>query len=228
MAEETRHRARFTAGNTERAPDGRLLHPTCFRNGPPMIAALAGFLGGRSGRVIEIGAGTGQHAAAFALAFPDLAWWPSDPDPGHHRSITAWQAFCRAPERPPLALDASGDWPAEPAVAPLLPLTAVVAMNVVHIAPMAVAEGIVRGAGRALVPGGLLILYGPFNEDGRPTGPGNAGFDRDLRAADPAWGLRDVEEIAGLAREAGLGGAEVRRMPADNRLLVFRRRDRDA
>lgn len=188
-----------------------------------MIVALAEIFGGANGAVLEIGSGTGQHAASFALAFPALAWWPSDPDPVHRRSIAAWQAFVAAPERPPFDLDASENWAADPHLSALKPLVGVVSMNVVHIAPFTVAEGIVAGAGKILACGGKLVFYGPFNENRRPTGEGNARFDRGLRAENPEWGIRDIGEVADLANAAGFGPPEVRPMPADNRLLVFTR-----
>ena len=188
-----------------------------------MVARLAFLFEDRRGPVLEIGAGTGQHAAAFALAFPDLDWWPSDPDPLHRRSIAAWARELRVPERPPLDLDASADWAGRPEIRDLGPLTAVLSMNVIHIAPFAVAEGIIQGAAAALAPGGILIFYGPFHEQGRATGPGNARFDQGLRAENPDWGIRDVAEIEALARPAGFSEAQVQGMPADNRLVTFTR-----
>lgn len=204
------------------ADDGRLLAPSAVRNGPPLVAALARWFAGRTGPVLEIGSGTGQHAAAFRLAFPDLHWIASDPAPENRASIRAWARFSGLPETEPLDLDAAGDWPARPEIEAHGPLTAVVSMNVIHISPFAVAQGIVRGAGRALGPGGLLVFYGPFRENGRHTGDGNARFDAGLRARDPAWGIRDTAEIGALADAAGLSFAAFEVMPANNRLLVFR------
>lgn len=218
----TPHIARY-AGIAPRTDDGRLLNDTVLRNLPPMVAALARLFDGTPGTVLEIGCGTGQHAASYALAFPELAWWPSDPDPDHRASARAWAAHLRAPDRPPLDVDASGDWAADPAVAALGPLRAVLASNVIHISPFAVAEGIVAGAARALETGGLLLFYGPFRENGAHTGEGNRRFDEILRAENPAWGVRDTSEIADLARAHGLGDHRLIEMPANNRLLVLRK-----
>jgi hypothetical protein len=90
-------------------------------------------------------------------------------------------------------------------------------------APWAVARGLVRGAARVLAPGAPLILYGPFKEGGRHTGAGNAGFDDNLRAENPDWGVRDLDEVSALAVEAGFGPARVTRMPANNLLAAFAR-----
>lgn len=205
-------------------PDGRLFSPVFLRNAPPLIAALTRLIGDEDGPVLEIGAGTGQHAAAFGLAFQRLDWWPSDPDAVHRRSIAAWAEELRAPPRPPLDLDAASDWAALDKVRALGPLTAVYAGNVTHIAPYAVTEGIVSGAGRALRAGGRLLLYGPFRVGGAFLGEGNRAFNAGLRADNPAWGLREIDEIDALARAAGLTpGARVP-MPANNFLAVYERR----
>jgi len=123
----------------------------------------------------------------------------------------------------PLDLDAASRWASDAAVQGLGPLTAVLSMNVIHIAPFAVARGIVTGAAATLEPDGLLIFYGPFKEHGEHTGPGNAAFDAGLRAENPDWGLRDIAELAELANPAGLVQAALIKMPANNRLLIFQK-----
>ncbi len=203
--------------------DGRLTAPTFARNSPPIIARLAPWLTGLCGPVLEIGSGTGQHAAAMALAFPNLQWWPSDPDAAHRVSISAWQTHLRAPGRAAMALDGAADWASDAGVAALGPLAGVVSMNVIHISPVAVARGIIAGAGKALGPGGMLIFYGPFKENGEHTGAGNAAFDRGLRAENPDWGLRDIAELTAWSAAAGLGREAVITMPANNRILLFRK-----
>ena len=189
-----------------------------------MVAQLAPWLSGCSGSVLEIGAGTGQHAAAFALAFPQLQWWPSDPDPRHRASVDAWQKELRAPQRPAFDLDATQDWADNQTIRSIGPLSAVISMNVIHIAPYSVTKGIVKGAGNLLTTGGLLIFYGPFLENGCHTGSGNEKFDRGLRAENQDWGVRDTGDIAGLSENAGLAFAALVAMPANNRLLIFRKR----
>jgi SAM-dependent methyltransferase len=208
-------------GEAPGASDARLYSEVFPRNAPPLIAALAAWLGARAGRVLEIGCGTGQHAAAFELAFPDLQWNASDPDPAHRASAEAWRAHLRLPPRPALPLDAAQEWRGEAAA--LAPFEAVFSANVIHIAPPAVLAGILRGAAQALAPGGLLFFYGPFLDHGAHTGPGNAAFDAGLRASNPDWGLRDLADIVREAGALGLIEAGRRRMPADNRLLVLRK-----
>jgi len=222
-APSSSHVARYHPGNAPSSADGRLQSHVFDRNAPPIIAALTPWLAARCGPVLEIGSGTGQHAGACSLAFPDLDWWPSDPDPVHRASIAAWQAHLRLPPREPIELDGAGPWAEAPQVAGLGPLSAVISMNVIHIAPFAVARGIIAGAGVVLATGGLLIFYGPFMVAGAHVGPGNAAFDAGLRADNPDWGLRDTAEIETLAGAAGLTFAGLQAMPANNRLLVFRK-----
>lgn len=200
-------------------PPGRLAAPAAGRNVGPIVDALGPVLDGASGLVLEIGSGTGQHAVALAGAFPALDWQPSDADDAWLASIRAWVAGAAlANLREPVRLDAAGDWP------DFGPLAAVLAINVIHIAPWRIAEGIVRGAAAALGPGGALILYGPFLEGGRHTGEGNVRFDAELRATDPDWGVRDLDEVSALAARAGFGPPAVTVMPANNRLVTWRRR----
>ncbi len=212
--------ARYAAAVTD-GDDARLHAPTFERNSPIMIARLVPLFAGRAGPVLEIGCGSGQHAGAFSIAFPDLDWWPSDLHQAHRESTDAWRAHLRLPECPALSLDATMDWALSPAVSALGHLQAVVSMNVIHIAPFAVAEGIVSGAAKTLAPGGLLIFYGPFKENGAHTGEGNTAFDVRLRDENPDWGIRDVDDITALADDAGLDLKSLQDMPANNRLLVF-------
>jgi hypothetical protein len=93
----------------------------------------------------------------------------------------------------------------------------------IHIAPWSAAEGLMAGAGGLLAPGRVLFLYGPFKENGRHTAPSNAAFDASLRSRDPQWGVRDLDEVAALARAHGLELAERIAMPANNLSVVFHR-----
>jgi SAM-dependent methyltransferase len=171
------------------------------------------------GRVLEIASGAGEHAAYLASALPHLQWQPTDADPAALASIRAWREAAGAPNLiDPMVLDVTdpADWPEGP-------VEAVVCINMIHIAPWVAAEGLMDGAGRILTIGGLLYLYGPFREGGRHTAPSNRAFDESLKARDPAWGVRDLEEVAALAARHGLELAERIEMPANNLSLLFRR-----
>ncbi len=196
--------------------DARLYAPSAARNRAPILDALRGHLP-RSGLVLEVASGSGEHVLHFAAALPGLTWQPTDPQPDRRASIDIWAAGL-ANVAPALALDATAAaWPVSYA-------DAVLCINMIHIAPWQAAEGLVSGAARILTQGGLLALYGPFRRAGLPMEPGNAAFDADLRSRDPAWGLRDVEAVASLAAAAGFGPPIIEAMPANNLLLLFRRR----
>jgi len=185
------------------------------------LLRAAGTLRRGDGRsVLELASGTGEHAAGIAPSLPDLTWHPSDPDPLQRASIDAHRDAVGTPNlRPARDLDAAGDWsPDLPG-----PLAAIFCANLLHISPPEVTEGVFRNAGRHLAPGGLLILYGPFAHDGVLEGAGNLAFDANLRARDPAWGIRDLADLVPLAERAGLEWLECIGMPADNQINVFGR-----
>lgn len=195
--------------------DPRQHAPATARNRDPILAVLRR-LAPPQGTVLEVASGSGEHAAHFAQALPGLVFQPTDPDPARQASIDAWCAGIPN-VRPALALDAAGTaWPAGP-------FDLVLCCNMIHIAPWAAAEGLVAGAGRVLPPGGTLLLYGPFRRQGVPTAQSNEAFDADLRARNPAWGLRDLEAVDALARAAGFTAPEVTDMPANNLCVAWRR-----
>lgn len=195
--------------------DARRFSPSAARNRGPILEALRPRLPA-AGLLVEVASGTGEHCAHLAAALPGLTFQPTDPDADVLASINAWCGGLPN-VRPALALDAAGaEWPVAAA-------DAVLCSNMIHIAPWAAAMGLMAGASRVLPPGGMLALYGPYMRGGRHTGPGNAAFDADLQARNPAWGVRELEVVAALAAEAGFGAPEVLQMPADNLIVVFGR-----
>lgn len=192
--------------------------PAVARNTGPILEVLRAHLPG-SGRVLEIAAGSGEHAIAFATALPALDWTPSDPSPEARNSMSAWAGVAELPNlHEPLALDVL-----EPATWPDGAFQAVVCINMVHISPWAATEGLMTLSGQALRPGGLLVLYGPYREAEVELAPSNAAFDESLKGRDPAWGLRDREAVVEVARSEGLALTMRVEMPANNLMLLFRR-----
>jgi hypothetical protein len=167
---------------------------------------------------LEVASGSGEHAAYFAPRLAPRQWQPSDTDSDARASIAAHAAQIECHTLlPPVALNASDDtWP-------IVAAAAVVCINMIHIAPWSAARGLVRGAGTILPAGGILYLYGPFMRDGRHTAPSNQAFDAGLRARDPAWGVRDLNDVAHLAATHGLTLDEIVEMPANNLSVLFRR-----
>ena len=191
--------------------------PATARNSEPLADVLAGELP-NEGLVLEIASGTGEHAVFMARRFPALDWQPSDCATDALHSVDAWaQEAGLANLRPAIALDAAaGEWPVEQA-------DAILCVNMVHISPWQATVGLFEGAGRVLASGAPLILYGPFLEADVDPAPSNLAFDESLKTRDPAWGLRQVGELDGLARANGLSRAARHIMPANNLVLVYRR-----
>jgi SAM-dependent methyltransferase len=188
------------------------------RNRGPILAALQRLLPAR-GVALEIASGTGQHAAHFAAALAGWQWQPSDLDRAAVASIDAWCDGV-ANVRPALELDVMEPaWSVVPAS-----LDAIFCANLLHIAPWPTCAALLQGAARYLAPQGMLLLYGPFQVDGEPTAPSNIAFDADLRARNPAWGLRRLAEVEQQAEAAGFALRERVAMPANNLLLVLARR----
>lgn len=197
--------------------DARRHSPAAERNAGPILAELQRVLPAQ-GLMLEIAAGTGQHAAHFAAALPGWQWLPSDGDAGSLVSISAWCAS--APNvLPPIELDvAAASWPGVPAQ-----VDAMFCANLLHISPWATTAALMQGAARHLSPRGLLVLYGPYLEDDVPTAPGNLAFDADLRQRNSAWGLRRLADVRAQAQQAGLQQVDRVPMPANNLLLVLAR-----
>lgn len=187
----------------------------CERNRQPILAVLREAFA-TAHDVLEIGSGTGQHAVYFARHLPHLTWHASD-RPEHHAGINAWVAEAALPNlRPPVALDVrDAQWPV-PAV------DAVFSANTLHIMDWSAVRTLFRGIARVLSPGGVLAIYGPFNDGGRFTSGSNAAFDALLRARGVGSALRDVEAVQGLAHDIGLTLWRDVAMPANNRMLVWR------
>jgi SAM-dependent methyltransferase len=198
--------------------DLRRSAPATLRNRAPILEVLHPLLP-RTGLVLEVASGTGEHAVHFAQALPTLRWQPSDPSPEARRSIAAWIAAEKLNNvLPPLDLDAANDdWPITRA-------DAVLCVNMIHISPWEATEGLMRGAGRLLDAGRMLYLYGPFRRSGQALEPSNAAFDADLRLRDERWGLRDLDKVASCAKASGLMLEQVIEMPANNLSVILRKR----
>lgn len=187
----------------------------CERNRAPILEVLRGAFAGAT-EVLEIGSGTGQHAVFFAAALPQLVWQPSD-RAEHLAGIAAWRDEAGLPNlRAPLALDVDGDWP-------VAECDALFSANTLHIMSWTSVEHFFSGAGRVLLPGGVLAVYGPFSYGGRHTAESNARFDAFLRARDHLSGIRDFDAVCALARGHGFSFVDDHALPANNRVLIWRR-----
>ena len=201
-----------------RGGDPRRVAPHVARNASAIIEVLRTVLPA-TGMVLEIASGSGEHALHFARAFPGLTFQPSDPDPQALASTEAW----REAEGPanllrPVMLDAQEpSWPVDRA-------DAILCINMVHISPWAATQGLLAAAERLLGRDAPLYLYGAYRRDGVETAESNEAFDRSLKARNPEWGVRRLEDVVAEAAQHGLTLERVVEMPANNLSVVFRRR----
>ncbi len=186
------------------------------RNRDPILAVLREvFTVPQS--LLEIGSGTGQHAVYFAEQLPHLQWIPSE-TPQRQATLAPRLALARLPNlQPTLQLDVTSEsWPVDN-------VQGVFAANVAHIMSWDAVGAMFAGMGRILASGGAFCLYGPFNTNGQFTSDSNATFDTDLRTRDAAMGIRDLADLQALAKRHALTLEQDFPMPANNRLLVWRR-----
>ncbi len=209
------------SGSDQPPSDKKLYAPACERNRDVLLDVFK-IYGPKSGTLVEVASGTGQHAAHIAPHLEPLFWQPSDIDPEKLKSIDAWAAESGAENiLPATHLDLL-----EHSFCDLglpVPITAVAAINLIHIAPWPVAEALVRGAATALPSGGILFLYGPYRRGGKHTSPSNQSFDLSLKSRDSQWGVRDLEEVAKMAVKADFLPPTIIEMPANNLSVVFKR-----
>lgn len=198
--------------------EGRFESPAAERNKEPILAAIRARLPA-SGVVVEIASGTGQHIVHFARELPALIWQPTDAD-DELRAAAAdrIREAGLTNVREPLRLDVlAADWPA-------IDASAMICINMLHVAPPSAVQGLMAAAGRMLRAGAPLFLYGAYKRGGRHTAPSNESFDASLRARNPEWGVRDLDEVERCAEQHGLTLVDVLEMPANNLTVTFERK----
>ena len=197
--------------------DPRFSSPAALRNRDPIADLLRDVLP-QNGTVLELASGSGEHVIHFAALFPELVWQPSDPSPEARASVEAWvEAEKLTNVLQPINVDASSEtWPISRA-------DAMIAINMIHISPWPATQGLLRHAGRLLPAGGPLILYGPYRRQGQPLVASNVEFDASLRARNPEWGIRLLEDVQSLAEQSGLSLTSVTELPANNLGVGFTR-----
>jgi Protein of unknown function (DUF938) len=208
--------------------DARQFAPATERNREPILAVLQQVLPA-SGLILEIASGTGEHASFFAPQLAPRYWLPSDANADALASIQAWQQL--TPSKyllSPIVLEVSqSDWPQTVRESKAFlgidaPLTAIVNINMIHISPWSATLGLMAGAGALLPVNGILYLYGPYRQKGN-TAPSNEAFDEMLKARDPNWGVRHLEDVIAAAANHDLHWQETIAMPANNLSVTFKR-----
>lgn len=204
-----------------------LRFPAAERNKEPILKILRQIIPKVEGfiKALEISSGSGQHAAFFAENLPSVIWQPSDCDEQCLQSIESYATSKKLPNlKPPLDIDVTVDppsWASGRLKKGSFDL--MLCVNLVHISPWTAAEGLFKGSGYYLTPGGRLVMYGPYKIHGVLTPESNIQFDRSLRAQNSAWGVRDVDDINQLAEKNGLEFLEMFDMPSNNKTLLFRK-----
>jgi len=206
---------------TPQATPERPFAPSCERNRDPILDVLRERFRARK-TVLEIGSGTGQHAVHFAAAMPWLHWQCSERTQ-HLSGIAQWLDDAALPNTPvPIELDvATGPWPHAR-------FDAAFTANTLHIMGWSDVEACFAGLDATLADDATLVVYGPFNRDGRYTSDSNRDFDAWLGARDPRSGIRDLEAVDALARARGFRCEATLDMPAHNLSVVWRRHARAA
>jgi cyclopropane fatty-acyl-phospholipid synthase-like methyltransferase len=196
--------------------DPRRFSPATERNRDPILGVL-GTIELASKRVLEIASGSGEHAIYVADKLPIASWQPSDPDAEARASIEEWRRQSGVQKMSsPIELDVVRDetWPSTP-------FDLVVCINMIHIAPWEATVALMRGAARVLGADGKLFMYGPYKRSGAHTAPTNELFDRNLRARNARWGVRDLEAVQAEAEKNGFSLDQIVPMPANNLSLIF-------
>ncbi len=201
--------------------DQKKYAPATQRNRQPILEVLKINLPSH-GDILEIAAGTGEHAIFFAPHFYPRQWITSDVNPANLASIRAWQLDCPTDNLPlPLRINAiEPRWALEDRDNNI---TTVVNINMIHIAPWQACLGLLAGARRILPSGGILYLYGPYQIGGKHTAPSNLAFDQSLRQQNPLWGVRDLDEVVIAAKKEGLSLQKTVSMPANNLSVILKK-----
>lgn len=208
-----------TASVADKAEGAKLSAPAALRNAA-VLTDLVREVAPDRGNALELASGTGQHVIAFARALPGLTWQPSEIAADRRASIDAYrlEATC-ANILPARALDAcTSGWSGY-----VTPQDLILCINLLHLVPESAAQTLVAEASQALAPGGTLMIYGPFKRDGVLTSDGDARFDAQLRAADPAIGYKDDSALLRWLTGTGLEVAEPITMPANNLAFLARK-----
>jgi DNA modification methylase len=207
--------------------DARRFAPATQRNREPILRVLRQVLP-PTGTVLEVASGSGEHAIFFAPRLKPRLWQPSEPEPILRDSILAWMHEVPSDNiLPPIPLNvAESVWSIEQAEnwgEIQSDITAIIAINLIHISPFAATLGLMAGANRILPPGGTLYLYGPFKRGGKHTAPTNESFDYSLQQQNSEWGVRNLEDVEVVALQNHLILSEIVEMPANNLSVVFQK-----
>tara|TARA_B100000700_G_C15007431_1_gene839274 strand:+ start:1269 stop:1904 length:636 start_codon:yes stop_codon:yes gene_type:complete len=210
--------------NTPSRTDDRFFYQATERNRDPISKILSKIIP-KSGFVLEIASGSGEHGVTFQERFPNIIWQTSDPDPCCRRSIRAWIDYKSLAKKMPEPIDLDVEkrpWALNSELRSSL--QAIVCINMLHISPWQCTQALFEEAGKLLSKDQLLMIYGPFKIDGKHTSESNLRFSEYLKAQNYHWGVRDLNEVNKIGIKNRLKKINVIRMPANNFSVLFQRK----
>ncbi|CAH1988560.1 unnamed protein product [Acanthoscelides obtectus] len=197
----------------------KISYPAAERNKTPILEVLKKHLKNVEGDVLEISSGTGQHAAFFARHFPKLTFQPSEYDTSLFPSIKAYAEEVPTKNvKDPIYVNAADDWKS---LGVSNRFDYVINVNMIHVSPLPCTTGLFKNVGEILKPGGLMITYGAYANNGIIEPQSNIDFDKEIRKRNPEFGIRDIQDLIKLGKNYGIELSSTYEMPANNKCLVW-------
>ncbi|KAL5280272.1 hypothetical protein ACFFRR_004318 [Megaselia abdita] len=201
-------------------------HPSADRNSKPILEILQKVFDTKTPglKLLEISSGHGQHTGFFCEFFPNIRFQPTEHDQSLLPSIEAYakDASNKNVEKP-FQLDVTQDFHNWTVKFEESSFDYMMNINMIHITPIECSEGLFRNAGRLLKPGGFLVTYGPYAENGVLEPESNVAFDQNLKSRNPSWGIKDIKDLKEIARTNGIEFKEYFNMPSNNKTIVWQR-----
>lgn len=190
--------------------------PSCENNKAFILEVLLAAFADRR-EVLEVASGTGQHACHFAASMPWLRWQPTELEENLPVLQPRCSAYPGANLLVPRALDVRADpWS-------LAVPDALFSANSLHIMAFSAVERLFTALAASAGSNVVLAIYGPFNYGGAYTSASNARFDQWLGQQHPDSAIRNFEAVDAMAAGAGFILQADHEMPANNRLLLWRK-----
>tara|TARA_Y100001968_G_scaffold240110_1_gene223635 strand:- start:1578 stop:2201 length:624 start_codon:yes stop_codon:yes gene_type:complete len=199
----------------------RLFFPATQKNNTFIGDVISKFIP-KTGSILEIGSGSGEHGVIFQRRFPSLKWQTSDPEISHRESISDWIEHYGLKSSMPQPIDldiTKRPWKLNPSL--ITDLKAVICINVLHVSPLICINILFEESSHLLKKGQILMIYGPFKKNGNHISESNASFDKYLKIQNKTWGIRDLDEITKLSAINGFKDKSIIQMPANNLSIIY-------
>nr|CAH7717867.1 unnamed protein product [Callosobruchus chinensis] len=199
----------------------KINYPSADRNKTPILEILKKYFKNIEGNVLEISSGTGQHLAHFAPNFPKLTFQPSEFDTTLFPSIKAYaQDVPTKNVKEPVYIDAADDWRNWNVGNNF---DYVINVNMIHVSPYPCTVGLFKNVSQIIKPGGIMITYGAYANNGILEPQSNIDFDKEIRRRNKEFGIRDIQDLIKLAKDYGIELTNIHDMPANNKCLVWQK-----